>query len=156
MAIKTKKVQGRRNVRYESFDDLLNDAQQLTHENVRTLGNWSQGQIYEHIARALHSSIDGVGFTLPFALRWFMSTFMKRKFLREKIPAGFTTTEKFSPDDISAEEGLASLQKAIERQKHEPKRVRHPAFGNISREEWDSFQLRHAELHMSFLVKAED
>jgi hypothetical protein len=31
----------------------------------------------------------------------------------------------------------------------------HPAFGNIGREGWDQFNLRHAELHMSFLVNGE-
>jgi len=33
--------------------------------------------------------------------------------------------------------------------------VSHPLFGKLSREEWNRFHLRHAELHMSFLVQAE-
>lgn len=155
MPINTKKVQGRRKIRYESLDELLADAQRLLGFEVRTLGNWSQGQIYEHLARSLDSSIDGAGFSLPAPVRWMMSLLMKRKFLEKKLPAGFKTTGQFIPEETSAEEGLASLQRAIARQQQESKRAPHPAFGNIGREQWNAFHLRHAEMHMSFLVKGE-
>ena len=103
MPIKTKKVQGRRTVRYESFDELLADVRRLAGSEVRTLGNWSQGQIYEHIARALDSSIDGMGFSLPAPVRWMMTLLMKRRFLKKSIPAGFKTTSQFTPEETSVE-----------------------------------------------------
>ena len=155
MPINTKKVQGRRTVRYETLDELLADAQRFSGSEVRTLGNWSQGQIYEHLARAMDSSIDGAGFSLPAPVRWIMSLLMKRKFLEKELPAGFKSTAQFIPEETSAEEGLASLQRAIARQQQESKRAPHPAFGNIGREEWNDFNLRHAEMHMSFLVNGE-
>jgi len=52
-SINTKKVQGRRTVRHESLGELLADAHRSRRAEVRTLGNWSQRQIYEHIARSL-------------------------------------------------------------------------------------------------------
>lgn len=156
MPINTKKVEGRRRVRYESLHDLLADAQRLSGSGARTLGNWSQGQIYEHIARALDASIDGSDFSLPAPVRWVMSLLMKRKFLEKEIPAGFKTTKPFLPEETTVEEGLASLQRAIARQDQESERVPHPAFGNISREEWNDFNLRHAEMHMSFIVNGEN
>lgn len=155
MPINTKKVQGRRTVRYESLDELLADAQRISGSEVRPLGNWSQGQIFEHLARSLDSSIDGAGFALPAPVQWMMSLLMKRKFLEKKLPAGFKSTAQFKPDATSAEGGLASLQKAIVRQQQESQRAPHPAFGNIGREQWNAFHLRHAEMHMSFLVKGE-
>ncbi len=55
--INTKKVEGRRAVRYESLSEFLQDAERLANCEVRTVGNWSQGQIYEHLARALDISM---------------------------------------------------------------------------------------------------
>lgn len=157
MAINTKKVEGRRAVRYNSLDELLADARRLSESGqVRTLGNWSEGQIYKHLAGGLDSSIDGAGFSLPAPVRWVMSMVMKRKFLHQAIPAGFQAPGQFQPEDTtSVTDGLACLEKAIERQKQESTRAMHPAFGNISREEWNDFNLRHAELHMSFLVNGQ-
>ncbi|MFK7777061.1 MAG: DUF1569 domain-containing protein, partial [Gimesia sp.] len=68
-------------------------------------------------------------------------------------PAGFKSTEKFIPDETSTEEGIAALRAAIARQERETKRVDHPGFGTLTNEEWNDFNLRHAELHMSFLVR---
>jgi hypothetical protein len=36
----------------------------------------------------------------------------------------------------------------------ESHRAGHPMFGEITREEWDTIHLNHANLHMSFLVSA--
>jgi hypothetical protein len=155
MSTNTKQVSERWPVRYESWDDLLADARGLAGKNVRPLGNWSQGQIYEHLARSFNGSIDGLDFALPAPIRWMMSLVMKRKFLTNAIPAGFKSTDKLVAGETSAEQGLASLEAAVARQRQEPNRAMHPAFGNIGREGWDQFNLRHAELHMSFLVNGE-
>ncbi len=152
MPVNTKKVSGRRTVRYASLDELLADARRISDVEVRMLGNWSPGQIYWHLARSLDSSIDGVGFSIPAPVRWLMTLLMKRKFLKKGLPAGFKSTDQFIPEEISGEAGLASLQAAITRQKQEPDRVPHPAFGNIGRDGWNDFHLRHAEMHMSFLL----
>lgn len=150
--INTKKVAGRRKVHYESMDALLDEARHFATANVRQLGNWSPGQIYEHLARSLDGSIDGFDMSLPAPVRWLMTLLMKKKMLTKPIPAGFKSTTNFIPDEISDEAGLANLEKAIGRQKTDPTRVMHPGFGNLTREEWEAFHLRHAEMHMSFLV----
>lgn len=152
MAVATKNVQGRRTVRYESLSDLLKDAEELAKMNVRTLGNWSFGQILKHVAMALDSSIDGSGFMLPAPVRWLMNLLMKRRFLTKPIPAGFKSPDQFIPDAISVEDGLVALRAAIDRQNHEIQRAPHPGFGRISNQEWNEFNLRHSEMHMSFVV----
>ena len=64
---------------------------------------------------------------------------------------------QFSPDiSVSTEQGLRSLRAAIERCQTENSRAEHPAFGKLTREEWDKLNLRHAELHMSYAVLAYD
>lgn len=152
MTVATKKVEGRRTVRYASLSELLNDAEQLSTMKIRTLGNWSFGQILKHISMSLDSSIDGAGFALPAPARWLMSLLMKRKFLTKPIPPGFKTPAKFVPSETSITDGLAALRTAIDRQSREAKRAPHPAFGKIPNEEWNEFNLRHSEMHMSFVV----
>jgi|CXWL01.1.fsa_nt_gi hypothetical protein len=152
MPVKTSKVQGRRQVQYASYTDLLADAEQLAKTKVRTLGNWSFGQILKHVAQSTDSSIDGSGFVLPAPVRWIFTLLMKRKFLTQPIPAGFKAPKQYQPEEISVEEALALLRKAITRQETEHQRAMHPAFGMISKDEWTLFNLRHAEMHMSFVV----
>jgi hypothetical protein len=152
MSVNTSKVQGRRQVRYESYADLLADAEQLARTKVKTLGNWSYGQILKHVAQSTDSSIDGSGFALPAPVRWLFSLLMKRKFLTQPIPAGFKAPKNFQPQEASVDEALCLLRTAIARQASENQRAMHPAFGKISKDEWTLFNLRHAEMHMSFVV----
>lgn len=150
--INTKKVQGRRSVHYASIDEFLIEAKKLAECEVRALGNWSQGQIYEHLARALETSVDGVDFSIPAPMRWMVTLLMKKKFLYKEIPPGFKVSGKVLPEETTVADGLASLEKAVARQNSEARRAPHPAFGAISNEEWNAFNLRHAEMHMSFLI----
>ena len=152
MAVNTKKVSGRRAVRYESLDELLADAERIAKSDVETLGNWSPGQVYAHLAKTMNCSIDGFDFSMPAPVRLMLTLFMKRKFFKKEIPAGFKSTASFIPDQTTAEEGLKALQDSIVRLQNESKRAPHPGFGKISRDDWNDFHKRHAEMHMSFLV----
>ena len=154
MSISTKNVTERRRVRYSSLDELLAEAERLSEPDVQMLGNWTPGQIYEHLARTMNSSIDGFTRLLPAPARWLLTLLMKHRFLKKELPAGFRSTTEFIPDATSVEDGLSALRNAIGRQKNESIRAPHPAFGNITREEWNDFHLRHAELHMGFLIDA--
>ena len=156
--VDTKTVAGRRTVRYESYDDLLADAERLAGGKVTTIGNWSYGQILDHLAKALGTMIDGIEFRVPLPMRLMMMVFMKKKFLNETLPPGFKigpSARAVLPEDISVEEGLDRLRTAIARAKSESKRAFHPALGNLPTHQWDQFQYRHCELHMSFVLPAE-
>ena len=69
MAINTKKVFARRPLRYDSYQDLVNDAERLAACDVRSLGNWSLGQTLGHLARAMEMSIDGADFKASWLVR---------------------------------------------------------------------------------------
>jgi hypothetical protein len=56
------------------------------------------------------------------------------------------------PGPTPVDEGLAELRAAILRLQQEPHRARNPVFGDVSKEEWNQIHLKHASLHMSFLV----
>jgi hypothetical protein len=156
MSVKTKQVQGRRKVRYESLGDFLSDAERLSTMEIHTIGNWSFGQILNHMAIALNSSIDGSTFMLPAPARLVMRLLMKRKFLTQSIPPGFKTAAQYVPKETSIADGLNALRSAIDRQNREAKRALHPGFGRLSSDEWNEFNLRHAEMHMSYVVLVND
>ncbi len=155
MPVATAKVQGRRKLAYKSFDELLADADRLSAGPVKTLGNWSPGQIFRHLAIAYNGSIDGFNTTFPWFMR-FVAGMFKNKLINGAMPPGIKVPAKFAkqvmPDATSTEDGLAQPHAAVARLKREPQRGKHPVFGDMTKEEWDKIHLNHANLHMSFLV----
>ncbi len=155
MPVNTAKVEGRRKLDFASLEEVLADADRLGSGPVKVLGNWSAGQIFRHLALTCNGSIDGIPMTLPWYFR-LMARIFKKKLLAGPMPAGFSLPSKgaeaLAPPLTSTEEGLADLHAAVARLQQEPHRARHPAFGELSREEWDKIHLHHASLHMSFLV----
>ncbi len=159
--VNTKSVTSRRDVSYLSYDDILADAENLAGREVQMVGNWTLAQIFDHLGRGFEGSIDGIGFKMPWPMRVIGTFFFKNKMLNVELPPGFkigkSSKAQFYPhDDISLEDGLNHLRKAIERCKSDPTRAMHPLFGNLSCEEWDKFSFRHAEMHMSFVVPANE
>jgi hypothetical protein len=159
MAVNTKQVMGRRELRYNSYDDLLADVNELASGETEMVGNWSLAQVCKHLASSLNSCIDGIPFNAPLLLRVMGKLFLKKKFLTQAVPAGFqipgNAKKQFEPEESAdLQEQLPALRKAIERVKNDKSRVSHPVFGQLSADEWDQFNLRHAEMHMSFIKPA--
>ena len=156
MTVNTRQVAQRRELRFESFDDLLSDAERLAAGQATTSGNWTLGQIFQHLAKTMDSSIDGTEMKIPWVMKMILRLiFNKEKLLNEPIRPGFKIPKQgqaqFGPDaDISTEEGLALLRAAIDRLRNDSTREPHPALGDLTAEEWEKMHLRHAELHMSF------
>jgi hypothetical protein len=156
MTVITKSVTNRREVSYQNYDQLLADVETLAGKNVDMLGNWSFPQIIEHLAIALETSIDGLPFRAPWLFRTIGKLFLKKKFLHQSLPPGFQIPDDAKstvyPDDAkSLDDALEHLRTSIARCKQEDHRADHPLFDKISREDWDLFNLRHAEMHMSFV-----
>ncbi|MDP7205302.1 MAG: DUF1569 domain-containing protein [Pirellulaceae bacterium] len=157
MSIDTKKVQGHRDISYQLLDDLSVDATRCAEEGWVTIGNWSVGQIYHHLSVALHASIDGYGFKAFWPKRLIARAFFKKKFLTQGLPRGVRIPGKMKrlePTDMPVHDALSQLASAIERYQANPKRASHPILGKLTNDESDQFMLRHAELHMGFIVPA--
>ena len=159
MSVDTKTVEGRRELRFNSFDDLRIAVDQLAAGNVKMLGNWSLAQVFKHLAASLNATIDGSSIKASFFLR-LMAPLMKKKFIYRGIPAGFKIPKEaqaqFLPSNaVETADALDQLQAAIERVQSADTIAPHPLFGNLSKEELEQFQLRHAELHLSFAVPVE-
>ena len=153
----TSKVIGRRTVRYESFDELLAEVEQFANLPTRTLGNWSVGQIYKHMALAIDAIIHGDPFSVTAPVQWLLRVFLKKRMLTRTLDPGFQLPKKAAsmiPAPISTAEGLDLLRAAVRRIQSTDTRSLHGGFCKITNEEWDAFQFRHCEMHMSFIVPA--
>jgi len=159
-AIDTKRVGGRRKVRYRSYQEILDDAHRLAAGPHRSLGNWSLGQVLKHLGNAMQGSVDGQGFPVKWYLRWLGPIVIKPRLIKGPFPAGFRlplrAAEKLvARDTTTFDEGMAALLAGIERLQRETSRASHPVAGRLTIDEWDQFHLRHAEMHMSFVVPEE-
>lgn len=157
MTVNPKTVKGRRDLRFQTFHDVVVDVEQLVAaRNCRMLGNWSLPVLINHLTMTMHSSIDGFPSKAPFLIR-LIGPLIKRsvvygkklspgiKLPAEVVPAAF-------PSGNSAHEALADLKSAFSRALTERMEADHPAFGRMTHEEWLLMQLRHAEMHLSFAL----
>lgn len=152
----TRKTAGRRVLHFKSIDDILADVNHLAEaKEVKTVGNWTAGQILQHLAIAFRDSIDGYSFVLPGFVRFFLRLFVKKRFLTRPMSPGFKLPGRAAsllPPPTSLEDGLRNFREAVRRLKTETKRGANPVLGKLTNEEWDQLHCRHAELHLSFLV----
>jgi hypothetical protein len=155
MSVNTAKIATRRKLDYQSYDEFLADADRLSSGGVKTLGNWSPGQIFQHLANVYNGSIDGLPRDFPWLMRVAARMF-KKKLIGGAMPAGIRMparlARKVMPEPTPTEVGLANLKAAVARLKRDPNRAEHPVFGRVTNEEWDTVHLKHASLHMSFLA----
>ncbi len=155
MAINTKKVTGRRKLRFENLDALLADAEAMASGNARTIGNWSQGQIYKHVGGFMHDCIDGIDFTLPWYMR-VVGRLARGWVLTHTPPAGFqlrgSAANALIPPPVDLEEGLGILRDGVRRLQTETQRHASPLIGRLTADQWNQVHCRHAELHFSFIV----
>jgi hypothetical protein len=159
--VKTGKVTGRRTLHLKSLDDVLADLEQLEAAHsagtLRTLGNWSAGQVFAHLAMLFEFSIDGFPFKAPMPIRFVGPAFKKRALREGGVPAGIKLSGPavealIPPDDVSFEQGMQRLRAMIDRVKGgERMTQRSPIFGSMTHDEWTMLQLNHCALHLSFL-----
>ncbi len=154
MSVNTKQVTGRRELHFHSLDDVLVELDRLEGRPLKTLGNWSVGQILMHLASSMNAALDGVQIKVPWYLR-LLGPFFKGPLLKGKMPPGFKLPKEAAavllPSPASAKEGFHALRKAIARFKEETPGVRHPFLGKLSPDEWTKIMCRHCELHLSFI-----
>jgi len=156
MTIDTKTAP-RRELTYATLDEVVTDAERLVAANATTTGNWSLGKILEHLATVLDKAVDGFENRPPLPVRLVGRWFLKKKFLRDGMPAGFQLTggiaKEILPDETDTQQALEHLRKSAERLKNHKEDIAHPFFGPMTHEEILAINCRHAELHMSFVAE---
>jgi hypothetical protein len=156
MRVDSKTVEGRRRLKFSSFDEVIADAEHLASSpGTRTLGNWPLGQLLTHLARTINLSIDGIDVKAPVIMR-LMGPLIKRRLLKAGMPPGFNLPKDREagayPPVSSPREGVEMLRAAVARTSREKMTARHPVFGALTHDEWTRLHLHHAAMHLSFAV----
>lgn len=155
MTVVTKKVVGRRKLRFASYGDLSAELDRLAAAPLRQLGNWSLGQNCRHLAVSMNNSIDGYNFRASWAVRILAPLLFKARILNKGMSPGFkfpaSAAKQLTPAAVDDATGVAELRAAIARQERETHRVPSPIFGPLTNDEWTKLHLRHAEMHLSFV-----
>ncbi len=155
----------RRELRFATMDDMLAEAERLAAApQVELVGNWSLGQILEHVALAIEKAIDGTAGQAPWYMRLmmkFVGPSMLRRLETGTVPSGFRMPKSLQGDflpanNVTTEDGLDHLRRAVERWKAEDRRATHVAFGSITSEQHDLVQRRHAEMHFSHVIPLDE
>jgi hypothetical protein len=158
MSVNTKKVQNRRQLHFDTIEDILADVERLNQGKVKSLGNWSGGQILKHLSIVMNGSIDGAPASFAWPLR-VLGRMLKGRILEKGMSPGYqlkgSAANALVPPAVSWAEGLQIFREAVRRQHTESKREPSPFLGPMTREEWNRLHCRHAELHLSFLAPAE-
>jgi hypothetical protein len=157
--VDTGKVAGRRELRFESLDAVLAEAERLAAAEragrLRRLGNWTLGQTLGHLASWAEYSYTGAPLQAPFFVKWFLRL-RKRKFLYGRMRAGVKIPRveggTLATEPVPLDEGLERLRRVLGRLKAEAPTAPNVIFGPLSHDEWVALHCRHAELHLGFLV----
>lgn len=150
----------RRELKFQSLDDIVRDAENLLTNGYDKAGNWDLSQCCNHLAFWLTCPIEGFG-KAPAPLRVFFwiarNTFGPGQ-LRKTIANGFPTGSPTDPASVKPSDGddaagVAKLKRAAERfRDHEGPIVPSPFFGPMTKQTATQLQLTHAAHHLSFLV----
>ena len=154
MSVDTKRVTGRRKLHFATNEEMLDEVRSLAARPTRQLGNWTLGQICNHLAVAMNSAIDGPPFKPSWVIR-LVGPLLKKRVLSRGLDPGFqlpSNATKLLPPEVSMSEGIAALEASVDRHKRDSTRLPHIVFGNFTEDEWTQFLLRHAEMHLSFIV----
>ena len=117
--INTKHVRGRRRLRFSDFGEILREVQALAERPTQPIGNWTLGQVCQHLGTAMELSVaGGVGFPVPWKTR-LLARLARRRILATALPTGFRLPSDAAallvPEPTSFEQGLAALERGMER-----------------------------------------
>jgi hypothetical protein len=159
-SVNTAKVTDRRQLQFNGIDDVLAEIDRIVAADqagtMRQLGNWTPGQNLGHVAAWINYSYDGFPLKPP---PWFIRIILRnlvKKYLRKGMPNGVripgAENGTYGTDSMTTADGAEKLRLALRRlQSDEPAKYDSPGFGAMSHPDRIRLNLRHAELHLSFL-----
>jgi len=148
----------RQQLEFADLDRLAAELTRLRDTGYTPQGNWTLGQICDHLAIFFRGSLDGFSQRVPWLIRvtlgkLILRSIFKNRGMREgvKVPKSFLPGE---PGDDA--ESVATLLELIDRFRAHPGDYHpSPLFGHLSREQWTALHLIHAAHHLSFLTPGE-
>ncbi len=121
----------------------------------RTIGNWSLGQICNHLTGAITSSVDGVPYRFPWIVRKTVGPSLFRRILKTgRFPRGARLPDQFSPSPGADARAEAEALRAAIRlfHAHPGPFSGHPLADHLDQRAWTRFHAIHCAHHLAFVV----
>jgi hypothetical protein len=144
----------RRALKFSNLDQVMPDVDNLLRGN-ETVGNWTLGQICNHLTKDFRGSLEGYEFTVPWIFRTlFGPVARKNVFQKAIIPEGARVPKIFLPnpglDDRAEAEALRAAIHIYTMRKGPLSP--HPFFGKLTDNEWNELFCLHCSHHLSFAL----
>jgi hypothetical protein len=159
--VNTRTSSGYRTLRFRTVAECVAEVNRICAAEksgtLQTTGNWTPGQIMSHVSAFIEYGY--VGFPIappPFFVRWILRLRLS-KMLRKGMPRGVRIPGikegTVGMQAMDASEAAQRLLTSLERlDSSEEVKFNSPAFGPMSNRDRVQLNLRHAELHLGFLV----
>lgn len=158
------KTAPRRTLNLRTFEDISKELDRIEAAHaagrIGHTGNWTPGQIMQHVSKFMVRALDGFEGSAPLPVR-LMGWMLRPMFLGNKpMPSGY----KLPPDaavllpgdDVTFEQGLAAIRAPLERvRKGERMTQRSPLLGKMTHEQWEGLHAKHASMHFGFISGVE-
>jgi hypothetical protein len=146
---------GRRELSFKNLQEIMPDVDRLMDGGYTTVGNWTLGQMCNHLALAMRCTVEGFTVPVPWHVRNILGRIARWQILRTRsMGAGHQGPAALMPksglDDRAEVEALRATMKMYTAA---PGPLRpHPFLGALSRPQWDEFHCIHSALHLSFAL----
>ncbi len=150
----------RRDLKFESIDEVIAEVDRLASGEVRTTGKHSFGKILNHLALSQDVATGRATAPPPPVFMRLMMPLMRRMIINAKpLKPGIKLPAKgeafFWPDqEFDVPSTLTHFKESAEHFKNNGPLEVHPFFGKLTREENEQLTCRHAALHLSFVHPA--
>jgi hypothetical protein len=141
---------------FASLRDTIADVEMLHKHGWQRAGNWSLGQILDHLNITLRFSFGEIPFLLPMPLRtittlFFWPTIERGRPIRMRGIAPKKIQPRSEPDEAQMVREFVEL---VERHFDESVVIApiHPIFGKLKREDWLKVHKWHVTHHLSFML----
>jgi len=144
----------RRELAFSSLDQVMPEVDRLL-AGYSKVGNWSLGQMCNHLTSGITGSVEGFPLQAPWLLRKTLGRRIIRGILKEgKMREGVQIPEAIRPkpglDDRAEAEALRAAIRLFAA--HHGPLAAHPLGPPLSRSEWERLHSIHCAHHLSFAI----
>jgi hypothetical protein len=147
----------RRPLQFASLDEVMPDVERLLAGHT-TVGNWSLGQICDHLTAAVNAAVDGFPGRAPWVFRKTVGPLVLRRILRTgRFPYWIRLPRRYWPrPGTDARAQAEALRTALRRlAEHPGPLAEHPLADRVSRGQWERLHCIHCAHHLSFALPAD-
>lgn len=153
------KTSARRALQFSSVDQVLSDIDNIVAAahagTLQQVGNWKPGQVMAHLAAWIEYGYDGYPMKTAWMIRMILRLMLPgilKNGMKPGVKIPGVSNGTTGQDDQPLDQAAERLKKAFIRlNSGEQCPYDSPGFGAMSHEDRIRLNLRHAELHLSFL-----